>query len=138
MFEYNRFDKEKFLESYRRAAMKNGALLIPEYMVEINLADVAEPEKADFDHRGPLIEEVLVKIPDWDNAVQASCEADCRKFDMHERNFKFSLSYIDVSENEAALCYWGDEVNSEFFRIFVKDGTEWIMQDTDNEAGGRE
>jgi len=127
MFKYNRFNKEELFEHFKSVFIKKGAIIIPyEYDIEINLIDTPKLEQADLYTYSDIIKEALANIPNFDNIIQKSCEMDYKKSDLNIRNFLFSLSYVNVSKDEISLCYWGDEVNSEFTVTFIKDGADWV------------
>jgi hypothetical protein len=108
--------------------LKNGTILLPDYELELYLCDVSKPTKSDLITYGDFIKEVLVNIADWDNFIQKLLEDDYEKSNLEENNFKFSLSWVEISENKIILGYWGTEVNSQFNAIFTKSDDKWIMQ----------
>lgn len=128
MFKYDRFNKNNLLLALRNANVKNSVIMMsPDYDFEIGIADTHELEQSDLKNHSDIIIEVLKHIPDFDNIVQKSCEDDYKNSNLHIRNFLFSLAYIDISDIKIALTYWGDEVNSDFEKIFIKKDEKWIL-----------
>lgn len=129
-FQYNRFTVEKLMEAFQKATIRHGTILIPEYDLEINLTDVPEAQQSDLKDHEELIKEALSNVPMFDNIVQQECENAYKKSSLHDCFFRFSLAYLTVSKDTIELCYWGDEVNSDFDRTFIKSGNEWIQLKT--------
>lgn len=127
-FLYNRFTEEKLIECYQKATIENDTIPIPEFNIEVYLTNIAELQKSDIKDYDDIIKEALSNVPIFDNIIQHSLENDYKKSNLHIRNFHFSLSYIDISKDKIKLCYWGDEVNSEFVKTFVKIENKWIEQ----------
>jgi len=88
-----------------------------------------------FPHRDGVIDEeyfqkcrrLLEKITELDNLVQYSCEEEYAKSSFHVRDFMLYLAMIEIGEEEVALRYFGQIVNTEWDAIFKEQGNgNWV------------
>ena len=70
---------------------------------------------------------LMLAIGDLDNRVQESCAADCKKSELHPRNFEGMLAFVTILESGAHLHYYGAGVNTEWDELTEMQNGIWTQ-----------
>ncbi len=71
---------------------------------------------------------ILREINILDNLVQDECKDEYEKSQFNVNNYQFAPAWIEVSDNEVVIGYWGVKVNSTFDKVFIKVDGKWIIK----------
>lgn len=71
---------------------------------------------------------ILREINILDNLVQDECKDEYEKSQFNVNNYQFAPAWIEVSDNEVVIGYWGVKVNSTFDKVFIKVDGKWVIK----------
>ncbi|MCI6190600.1 MAG: hypothetical protein ACI33J_05540 [Clostridium sp.] len=71
---------------------------------------------------------ILKEINILDNLVQDECKDEYEKSQFNVNNYQFAPAWIEVSDNEVVIGYWGVKVNSNFDKVFIKVDGKWVIK----------
>ena len=71
---------------------------------------------------------ILKEINILDNLIQDECKDEYEKSQFNVNNYQFAPAWIEVSDNEVVIGYWGVKVNSNFDKVFIKVDGKWVIK----------
>jgi len=71
---------------------------------------------------------ILREINILDNLVQDECKDEYEKSQFNVNNYQFAPAWIEVSDNQVVIGYWGVKVNSNFDKVFINVDGRWVIK----------
>lgn len=118
-FEKNRYNFSQLIDKIK--AMKEVPNIIIDEETDIEIYEGNKVSK------NTLIG-ILKEINILDNLVQDECKDEYEKSQFNVNNYQFAPAWIEVSDNEVVIGYWGVKVNSNFDKVFIKVDGKWVIK----------
>lgn len=122
------------MQDYFEKNRYNFSKLIDKIKVMEAVPNIIIDEKTDIEiYEGNKISKntligILKEINILDNLVQDECKNEYEKSQFNVNNYQFVPAWIEVSDNEVVIGYWGVKVNSNFDKVFIKVDGKWVIK----------
>lgn len=118
-FEKNRYNFSQLIDKIK--AMKE----VPDIIIDDETdIEIYEGNKISKD----TLISILKEFNFLDNLVQDECKNEYEKSQFNVNNYQFAPAWIEVSDNEVVIGYWGVKVNSNFDKVFIKVDGKWVIK----------
>lgn len=118
-FEKNRYNFSKLIDKIKVMEAVPNIIIDEETDIEIY-----EGNKISKD----ILIGILKEFNVLDNLVQDECKNEYEKSQFNVNNYQFAPAWIEVSDNQVVIGYWGVKVNSNFDKVFIKVDGKWVIK----------